>query len=146
MVICVWHKYSSQSYVITLIIILYKQLICKLTPKYNKRTNSEMGGLMKDILAVITRHRLQRGGSEYDLAKNSGLTQSTISTWYRKNQTPTIQTLDKVCKGFGITLSQFFDEGGEAVSLTDDQREMLDHWSALTPMQREAVLKLLENM
>ena len=78
---------------------------------------------MKDILADITRLRLQRGWSEYDLAKNSGLTQSTISTWYRKNQTPTIKTLDKVCKGFGITLSQFFDEGGEAVSLTDDQRE-----------------------
>lgn len=62
---------------------------------------------MKDILAEITRLRLQRGWSEYDLAKNSGLTQSTISTWYRKNQTPTIQTLDKVCRGFGITLSQF---------------------------------------
>ncbi len=101
---------------------------------------------MKDILAEITRLRLQRGWSEYDLAKNSGLTQSTISTWYRKNQTPTIQTLDKVCRGLGITLSQFFDEGGEAVSLTDDQREMLDRWSALTPKQREAVLKLLENM
>ena len=53
---------------------------------------------MKDILAEITRLRLQRGWSEYDLAKNSGLTQSTISTWYRKNQTPTIQTLDKVCR------------------------------------------------
>jgi hypothetical protein len=36
-------------------------------------------------------------------------------------------------------------EGGEAVLLTDNQRKMPDHWSALTPKQREAALKL-ENM
>ena len=41
------------------------------------------------------------------LANNRGLSQSTIGTWYRNNQTPTIQTLDKVCRGLGITLSQF---------------------------------------
>lgn len=82
---------------------------------------------MKDILKEITRLRLERNWSEYELAKYSGLTQSTISTWYRKNQTPTIQTLDKICKGFGITLSQFFAEGDDAVSLTSEQKEMLDN-------------------
>ena len=41
---------------------------------------------MKDILQEITRLRLARGWSEYELAQNSGLTQSTISTWYRKRQ------------------------------------------------------------
>ena len=71
---------------------------------------------MIDILKEITRLRLERNWSEYELAKNSGLTQSTISTWYRKNQIPTIQTLDKICKGFGITLSQFFAEGDDAIS------------------------------
>ena len=39
---------------------------------------------MKDILQEITRLRLERGWSEYELAQNSGLSQSTISTWYRK--------------------------------------------------------------
>ncbi len=76
-----------------------------------------MGDTMKDVLGEITRLRLQRGWSEYELAQNAGLTQSTISTWYRKKQTPTIQTLEKVCRGFGITLSQFFAEGTDAVSL-----------------------------
>lgn len=60
---------------------------------------------MIDILEKITELRKERNWTEYELAKNSGLTQSTISTWYRKGQIPTIQTLDKVCQGFGITLS-----------------------------------------
>lgn len=101
---------------------------------------------MKDILAEITRLRLQRGWSEYDLAKNSGLTQSTISTWYRKNQTPTIQTLDKVCRGFGITLSQFLTKAARLYRLPMTSAKCWSHWSALTPKQREAVLQLLENM
>ncbi len=39
---------------------------------------------MKDVLMEITMIRLERGWSEYELAKNSGISQSIISTWYRK--------------------------------------------------------------
>lgn len=129
---------------------------------------------MKNVLAEITRLRLERGWNEYELAKHCGLSQSTISTWYRKNQTPTIQTLDKVCKGLitqstistwyrenqlptiksldkicsgcGITLSQFFAENGDAISLTPKQREMLDNWSSLTEIQQELFLKLFKSI
>ena len=101
---------------------------------------------MKDILNEITRLRLERNWSEYELAKNSGLSQSTISTWYRKNQIPTIPTLNKVCHGFGITMSQFFAEGDDAINLTPTQREMLDHWSSLTKKQQELFLELFKTM
>ena len=101
---------------------------------------------MKDILSEITRLRLERGWTEYDLAKNSGITQSTISSWYRKKQTPTIQSLDKICSGFGMTLSQFFNENDDCVFLSDDQRDMLDFWSSLAPKQRKAILELLKSI
>lgn len=101
---------------------------------------------MKDILKEITRLRLQRDWSEYDLAKHADIAQSTISSWYRRNQTPTFQNLDRVCHGFGITLSQFFAEGDDPISLSRDQIEMLDHWSALNPKQQEIILALLKNM
>ena len=99
---------------------------------------------MIDILKEITRLRLERNWSEYELAKNSGLTQSTISTWYRKNQIPTIQTLDKICKGFGITLSQFFAEGDDAISLTSEQKEILNNWSCLNEHQKQVISYLLK--
>ena len=90
---------------------------------------------MKDVLQEITKLRLKRNWSEYELAKNSGLTQSTISTWYYK-----------VCKGFGITLSQFFAENDDAISLTEEQKNMLDNWSALNPKQKQIIMELLQNM
>ena len=101
---------------------------------------------MIDILENITKLRIERNWSEYELAKNSGLSQSTISTWYRKNQTPTIQTLDKVCKGFGITLSQFFSDGEMAVYLSAEQKALLDNWADLGPTQRKALISLLNSM
>lgn len=101
---------------------------------------------MKDVLKEITRLRTERNWSEYELAKHSGMTQSTISNWYRKNQVPTIASLEKICIGFGITLSQFFSEGEDAVSLTPEQREMLDRWSSLTEEQRQLFLALFKTI
>lgn len=101
---------------------------------------------MKNILDEITRLRQGRNWSEYDLAKHSGLSQSTISTWYRKKQVPTFPTLSKVCDGFGITLSQFFAEGEDAISLTSEQMEMLDNWSTLNSHQQQIIMDLIKNM
>ena len=101
---------------------------------------------MKDILAEITRLRLNRNWSEYQLAQHSGISQSTISTWYRKNQVPTIQTLEKVCFGFGITLSQFLANDDDAVSLTESQKELLDCWAALTDTQQALFMQLFKNI
>ena len=127
-------------------IILYDKLIINDKTKYNKRNDEVVGAKMKNVLDEITRLRLKRGWSEYELAKYSGLSQSTISTWYRKGQTPTIQTLEKVCSGLGVTLSQFFAEGDDVVALTEEQRMILDHWAALNQNQKKAVMDLLENM
>ena len=65
---------------------------------------------VKDILSAITTYREERGWTEYQLAERSGLPQSTISSWYRKNMVPTIPSLEKICMAFGITLSQLFAE------------------------------------
>lgn len=101
---------------------------------------------MKDILEEITRLRLARKWTEYELAKRSDIQQSTISSWYRKNQIPTAKSLEKICKGFGMTLSQFFAEGSDPVSLTEKQREMLDNWSMLTEKQQELFLELFREL
>ena len=101
---------------------------------------------MKNVLEEITRLRLERKWSEYDLSKHSGLSQSTISNWYRKKQVPTIQTLNKLCNGFGITLAQFFAEGEDAISLPPEQKDMLDNWSTLNKKQQQIIMDLLKNM
>ena len=101
---------------------------------------------MKDILATITEYREERGWSEYQLAEHSGLPQSTISSWYRKNMVPTIPSLEKICNAFGITLSQLFAEGDAIVSLTASQKKLLDRWTRLSEDQQNAVFLLIDKM
>ena len=79
---------------------------------------------MKDILAKITAYRNERNWTEYQLADKSGLPQSTISSWYRKNIVPTVPSLEKICSAFGITLSQLFADNQSPVSLTDAQQKL----------------------
>lgn len=101
---------------------------------------------MKDILATITKYRQDRGWTEYQLAERSGLPQSTISSWYRKNMIPTVPSLEKICIAFGITLSQLFAEEENTVSLTDSQIRLLESWSRLTEEQQAAVFTLIDKM
>ena len=101
---------------------------------------------MKDILTVITANREARGWTEYQLAERSGLPQSTISSWYRKNMIPTVPSLEKICHAFGITLSQLFAEGESPVSLTESQTELLDRWARLDEKQQAVIFQLLDIM
>lgn len=101
---------------------------------------------MKDILSTITLLRESRGWSEYQLAENAGLPQSTISSWYRKNMVPTVPSLEKICDAFGITLSQLFAEGESLVELTDIQKRMLSRLLVLSPDQQDALLSFLETI
>lgn len=102
--------------------------------------------MVKDILATITEYREERGWSEYQLAEHSGLPQSTISSWYRKNMIPTIPSLEKICAAFGITLSQLFAEGNAPVALTDSQRKLLERWARLSEDQQAVVFALIDKM
>lgn len=101
---------------------------------------------MKNILAAISSYREERGWTEYQLAERSGLPQSTISSWYRKNLVPTVPSLEKICQAFGITLSQLFAEGDAPVALSESQRALLEQWDKLTREQQEALFSLIKVM
>ena len=83
--------------------------------------------------------------SEYRLAIESGLSQSTVANIFNRNTTPSVATLEQICKGFSITLAQFFAEG-DMVELTGEQREMFEAWRTLSPEQKEALRHLISVM
>lgn len=100
-----------------------------------------------EILDKITKLRLERGWSEYQLAEKSGLTQSTISSWYRKNMLPTIPSLSRICDAFGLTLSQFFlDDEDTTIQITEQQRSLLEYAARLDPKQYSALLEFLKSL
>lgn len=84
-----------------------------------------------------------RGWSEYRLAKESGLSQSTIANVFHRNTLPSIPTLESMCKAFGITLSQFFDESDPPGAA---QAALLRDWYALSPTQRVLIQDLMREL
>lgn len=87
----------------------------------------------------------ERGWTEYKLSKQCGLAQSTIGNIFRRNTEPSIATLETICDGFGITLSQFFAQG-DMVELTPELKALFDAWICLTPKQKQAALQMLNAM
>lgn len=99
-----------------------------------------------EILERIKQLRDERGWSNYRLAKEAGISENSLNNLFRRNNLPTIPTLESICKGFGITLSQFFAESGEAVELNEAQREMLQTWNTLTDEQKNTLLEFLKKI
>lgn len=100
-----------------------------------------------DVLEKITKMREERHWTEYQLAEKSGLTQSTISSWYRKNMLPTIPSLIKICDAFGVNLSQFFLENEQqAVLLNEKQIKLLAAAAKLDTNQYDSLLQFLQTL
>lgn len=101
-----------------------------------------------DILDKIVKLREERNWTEYELAERSGLTQSTISSWYRKNMIPSIPSLEKICDAFDISLSQFFYDKNHDTTfiLNDQQYELIEATSRLERDQFSALLEFLKKL
>lgn len=98
------------------------------------------------VLERILQLKDERGWSEYRLSVESGIAQTTISSWFRKNINPSISSLESVCKAYNTTLAQFFTYDNSPVELTIEQKEVLDNWNRLNKKQQIAVLKLLKSI
>ena len=79
------------------------------------------------------------------LSRACGLSQSTIGNIFRRQTVPSLSTLEAICRGFGMTLGQFFAEGN-VTEVTGSTKELLDAWMPLTPEQKKAVLQLVQVM
>lgn len=84
-----------------------------------------------------------RSWTSYRLAKESGITYSTLFTMLNKANSPSIPTLIKICDGFGITLAQFFDGNDDRVLLSDADKAHLDCWNRLSEENQIAAEKFL---
>ena len=100
-----------------------------------------------DILGKITQMRIEKGWTEYELAERAELTQSTISSWYRKKLIPSIPSLEHICNAFGITLSQFFvSDDSFSDKISREQMEILKRWNKLTKEQQQKLADFLDSV
>ena len=96
-----------------------------------------------DIMQRLRELQQRYGWSDYRFAKEAGLSPNTVSNIYRRGNTPSMVTLEALCKAFGITMAQFFAED-ELVELTPELRELFDRWTALTDEQKAALWQIIK--
>ena len=98
-----------------------------------------------DIHNRLRRLLDERGWTEYRLSKECGLSESTIANIFRRNTLPSISTLEAICTGFGITVSQFF-AFGDMVEMTPEIKELFNSWVTLTAEQKQAVMQIIRTL
>ena len=97
---------------------------------YNARMN---------VLEKVRKMQEERGWSTYKLAYEAGLTQSTLSNMFARGTCPTVDTLEKICDAFGISLSEFFEEDDRKAHVSKEELELLRKYRALTDKEKDAV-------
>lgn len=98
------------------------------------------------VLDRIMQLRLERNWTEYRLSEESGIAQTTISSWFRKNITPSVPSIENLCKAFNITLSDFFAFDNEPIVLTENQRLLINSFSRLSEKQQKIIIDLINNI
>lgn len=98
-----------------------------------------------DVLGRLRQLLDERGWTEYRLSKECGLAQSTIGNIYRRNTIPSLETIETICKGFGISVAQFFAEN-DFVELTPEVRELVTSWHALPSREWEVILEMVKSL
>ena len=100
---------------------------------------------MEDFLVIdhIKEICKQRGWTYYRLAKESNIPHSSLSTMLNKQHIPSMNNLIKICRGFNMTLTQFF-AGMEPVS--DEQSYLLDIWNGLDKPAKELAIIYLNGL
>ena len=63
-----------------------------------------------EILKKIETYMKLRNWSIYKLAKEADIPYSSLNSMFLKNTQPTIPTLEKICSGLNISMSDFFSD------------------------------------
>lgn len=96
------------------------------------------------VLNKIESYMKLRNWSIYKLAKESDIPYSSLNSMFLKNTQPTIPTLEKICSGLNITMSEFFsDEHAQAIpfkEITKDEQELLSLYQRLSKADKERFL------
>lgn len=97
-----------------------------------------------DVVKRIKALCASYGWTSYRLAKESGITYSTLNSMLNKGTTPSIPTLSKICDGFGISLSHFFAADDTVATMTSEQIKFLDSWKKLSEENKHNAEKYIQ--
>jgi len=85
----------------------------------------------------------ERGWTIYRVAKEADIPWSTVRNMFKRNTEPSVATLECICSGMGITLSQFFDVDN-TLGISEEQRVLLENYNRLSSNNKRIISELIE--
>lgn len=98
-----------------------------------------------DVKAKLLCIMKEKNWSYYRLAKEADIAWSTIRNMFDRGTEPTLPTLEAICRGLGISLSELLSED-DTKELSSDQRELLENWEKLDAEDKKLCLGLLRSL
>ena len=86
-----------------------------------------------NVIERIRQLKNERGWTDYRLAQEALIPQSTLASVYERNTPPKLDVLEQLCHAFGPTLAQFFREEEEPQLLTREETALLERYRTLPP-------------
>ena len=99
-----------------------------------------------DVMGRIKELCASRSWTYYCLAKEADIPYSSLSTMLHKAYVPSIPSLIKICRGFDITLAQFFSEEDDTAKLSKKQKVCLERWDKLNEQRQALALAYMEGL
>ena len=78
------------------------------------------------------------------LAVKADITHSTLNSSINRDTPPKIDTLQRICDAFGITLAQFFMEDEQLEILSNEEKRLVSLFRNLTGEKQQALLELID--
>ena len=85
----------------------------------------------------------------YKLAKRSGISYSSLNNIFNRQTCPTVATLEKICKGFDISLAEFFSFTKNPLrnkKITPEQQNLLNTYAELSVQDKKLLQAYLQGL
>lgn len=96
-----------------------------------------------EVIEKIRKLQWERNWTDYKLAQEAGVSQSSLATMFARNTPPKVDTLQRICEAFGITLSQFFLEDEHIEILSDKEKSLILAFRKLSLERQVLIVELL---
>lgn len=104
---------------------------------------------MKEEYVLLRIRQLinEREWTFYRLAKQADISYSTLNNMFQRGNVLSIPTLLRICDGFDITMSEFFDEdGAEAEQMSISDQNILADFHRLKEQDQKLVIVYMHGL
>lgn len=90
--------------------------------------------------------RMRSGLSQAALARRAGIGQTSVSAIETGKQSPTVDTLERICQALGVALEQFFCKQGNVDLVPLHMQDLMEMARRLTDEQVASLVAFLRSV